>query len=157
MSKKNKKKVKAIPKGYGSVTPALNVNDAKGLIKSCEKAFGAETRSVMPGPEGKVMHAEIVIGDSLVMLSDAVQEPARPANLFLYVPKVDKTFAKAVKAGGKVIAPVVDTFWGDRWGRIEDPLGNRWSIATHVEDVSLKKLKKRMAKQAATEGNASAN
>lgn len=154
MAKKNKKKVKAVPKGYGSVTPSLNVNDAKGLIKFCEKAFGAETRSLMPGPEGKVMHAEIVIGDSLVMLSDAVREPARPANLFLYVSKVDKTFAKAVKAGAKVLMPIEDAFWGDRWGRIEDPLGNRWSIATHVEDVSPKKLKKRMAKQAAAEASA---
>ena len=151
MAKKNKKKVKPVPKGYGSVTPALNVSDAKGLIKFCEKAFGAETRSVMPGPQGKVMHAEILIGDSLVMLSDAVQEPARPSNLFLYVEKVDKTFAKAVKAGAKVVSPVADTFWGDRWGRVEDPLGNRWSIATRVEDVSAKKLKKRMAKQAAPE------
>ena len=156
MSKKNKKKVKPVPKGYGSVTPSLNVSDAKGLIKFCEKAFDAETRAMMPGPQGKVMHAEILIGDSLVMLSDAVQEPARPANLFVYVEKVDKTFAKAVKAGAKVIAPVADTLWGDRWGRGEDPLGNRWSIATRVEDVSAKKLKKRMAKQAASE-SASAN
>ncbi|HEX6767211.1 MAG TPA: VOC family protein [Polyangiaceae bacterium] len=151
MSKKNKKKVKPIPKGYGSVTPSLNVSDAKGFIKFCEKAFGAETRTVMPGPNGKVMHAEIVIDDSLVMVSDAVQEPARPANLFLYVPKVDKTFAKAVKAGAKVLSAVEDTFWGDRWGRVEDPLGNRWSIATRVEEVSPKKLKKRMAKQAGAE------
>jgi uncharacterized glyoxalase superfamily protein PhnB len=157
MSKKNKKKVKPVPKGYGSVTPSLNVSDAKDLIKFCEKAFGAETRAMMPGPQGKVMHAEIVIGDSLVMLSDAVQEPARPANLFLYVPKVDKTFAKAVKAGGKVLQAVEDTFWGDRWGRIEDPLGNRWSIATHVEDVSKKKLKKRMAKQASAAAEAASN
>jgi PhnB protein len=130
------------------------VSDAKGLIKFCEKAFDAETRSVMPGPQGKVMHAEILIGNSLVMLSDAVQEPARPANLFLYVEKVDKTFAKAVKAGAKVVSPVEDTFWGDRWGRVEDPLGNRWSIATRVEDVSPKKLKKRIAKQAASEAAA---
>jgi PhnB protein len=151
MSKKNKKKVRPVPKGYGSVTPSLNVSDAKGFIKFCEKAFGAETRTVMPGPNGKVMHAEIVIDDSLVMVSDAVQEPARPANLFLYVPKVDKTFAKAVKAGAKVLSAVEDTFWGDRWGRVEDPLGNRWSIATRVEEVSPKKLKKRMAKQADAE------
>jgi len=154
MSKKNKKKVKPIPKGYGSVTPSLNVSDAKGFIKFCEKAFGAETRTVMPGPQGKVMHAEILIGDSLVMASDAVQEPARPANLFLYVEKVDKTFAKAVKAGAKVLQAVADTAWGDRWGRVEDPLGNRWSIATRVEEVSPKKLKKRMAKQAAADAAA---
>jgi PhnB protein len=147
MPKNNKKKVKPIPKGYGSVTPSLNVSDAKGLIKFCEKAFGAKTRALMPGPEGKVMHAELVIGTSLLMLSDAVQEAARPTNLFLYVEKVDKTFAKAVKAGAKVLRPIEDTFWGDRWGRVEDSFGNRWSIATRVEDVSPKKLKKRMAKQ----------
>jgi PhnB protein len=151
MAKKNKKKVKPIPKGYGSVTPSLNVSDAKGLIKFCEKAFAAKTRAMMPGPDGKVMHAELVIGDSLVMLSDAVQEPTRPGNLFLYVENVDKTFAKAVKAGAKVMRPVEDTFWGDRWGRVEDSFGNRWSIATRVEDVSPKKLKKRMAQQAAPE------
>lgn len=154
MAKKTKKKVKPIPKGYGSVTPSLNVSDAKGLIKFCEKAFGAKTRALMPGPEGKVMHAELVIGDSLVMLSDAVQESERPANLFLYVENVDKTFAKAVKAGAKVLRPVEDTFWGDRWGRVEDAFGNRWSIATHVEDVSPKKLKKRMAKQGEPESAA---
>lgn len=151
MAKKSKKKVRAIPKGYASVTPSLNVSDAKGLMKFLEKAFGAKTRSLMPGPQGKVMHAEIQIGDSLVMLSDAVEEPARPANLFLYVPKVDKTFARAVKAGAKVLAPISDTFWGDRFGRVEDPLGNRWSIATRVEDVSPKKLKKRMAMQTQAE------
>ena len=108
----------------------------------------------MPGPQGKIMHAEILIGDSLVMLSDAVQEPARPANLFLYVEKVDKTFAKAVKAGAKVLAPIADTFWGDRWGRLEDPFGNRWSIATRVEEVSAKKLKKRMAELPPADANA---
>ena len=150
MAKKTKKKVKPIPKGYGSVTPSLNVTDAKGLIKFCEKAFDAKKRSLMPGPDGKVMHAELLIGDSLIMLSDAMREPARPADLFLYVEKVDKTFAKAVKAGAKVLAPVEDTFWGDRWGRVEDPLGNRWSIATRVEEVSPKKLKKRMEEQGAT-------
>ena len=153
MAKKNKK-VKPIPKGYGSVTPSLNVSDAKGLIKFMEKAFDAKTRAVMPGPQGKVMHAEILIGDSLVMLSDAVQEPARPTNLFVYVEKVDKTFAKAVKAGAKVLTPIDDTFWGDRWGRVEDPFGNRWSIATRVEEVSPKKLKKRMAKAGAPKADA---
>ncbi|HVR19821.1 MAG TPA: VOC family protein [Polyangiaceae bacterium] len=153
MAKKSKK-VKPIPKGYRSVTPSLNVNDVKSLIKFCEKAFDAETRTLVPGAQGKVMHAEILIGDSLVMLSDAVQEPARPGNLFLYVEKVDKTFAKAVKAGAKVVTPIEDTFWGDRWGRVEDPLGNRWAIATRVEEVSAKKLKKRMAEQKPADANA---
>jgi PhnB protein len=153
---KNKTKVKPIPKGYGAVTPSLNVSDAKGLIKFCEKAFDAKTRAMMASPEGKVMHAELLIGDSLLMLSDAVQEPARPTNLFVYVEKVDKIFAKAVKAGAKVLSAVEDTFWGDRWGRVEDPFGNRWSIATRVEEVSPKKLKKRLAKAAAPEQKADA-
>jgi PhnB protein len=92
-----------------------------------------------------VLHGEILIGDSVVMVSDADREPARPANLFVYVEKVDKTFAKAVKAGAKVLMPLETQFWGDRMGRLEDPFGNRWAIATHVEDVSPKELKKRMA------------
>jgi uncharacterized glyoxalase superfamily protein PhnB len=140
-----KKKVKPIPKGYRSVTPALNVSDAKALIAFCKKAFGGKLRSSAPGPDGKLMHAEVEIGDSMIMLSDAVMEPARPANLFLYVPNVDKTFGKAVKAGAKPLMPVADQFWGDRHGRVEDPWGNRWSIATRVENVTPKQLKKRMA------------
>ena len=128
--------------GFPTVTPRIVTTDLDGLVAFLRDVFGA-TGDVVAGRP-----AELRIGDSLVMLSDAVMEPARPANLFLYVPKVDKTFAKAVKAGAKVLAPVEDAFWGDRWGRIEDPLGNRWSIATRVEDVSKKKLKKRMAKQA---------
>lgn len=142
-----KKKVKPIPKGYRSVTPALNVSDAKGLIQFCKKAFGGKLRASMPGPDGKIMHAEVEIGDSLVMLSDAVMEQARPANVFLYVANVDKTFAKAVKAGAKELMPVADQFWGDRHGRVEDAWGNRWSIATRVENLTAKQLKKRMAQQ----------
>jgi PhnB protein len=84
-----------------------------------------------------------VIGDSVVMLSDAVREPARISGLFLYVPNVDKTIAKAVKAGAKILMPAEDTFWGDRFGRVEDPYGNSWAIATHIEDVSPAELKKR--------------
>jgi uncharacterized glyoxalase superfamily protein PhnB len=140
-----KKKVKPVPKGYGSVQVSLNLSDAKGAMEFVKKAFGGKVRRVMPGPDGKVMHAEVKLGDTLLLFTDAVQEAARPANLFMYVPSVDKTFAKAVKAGGKVIMPVADMFWGDRWGRVEDPFGNRWSIATHIEDVTPKQMKKRMA------------
>jgi len=139
------KKVRPIPKGYHAVTPALNQADAVKTIDFCKKAFGAKERMRMAGPGGKIMHAELQIGDSIVMLNDAFQEPPQPALLFLYVPDVDKTFAKAVKAGAKVLMPVQDMFWGDRFGRVEDPSGNRWGIATHREDVSPKEMKKRAA------------
>ena len=140
-----KKKVRAVPKGYNSVQVSLNLSDAKGAMNFVKKAFGGKVRAVMPGADGKIMHAEVKLGDTLLLFSDSVQEAPRPANLFMYVPSVDKTFAKAVKAGAKVIMPIADMFWGDRWGRVEDPYGNRWSIATHIEDVTPKQLKKRMA------------
>ena len=139
------KKVRPIPKGYHAVTPALNQADAVKTIDFCKKACGAKERMRMAGPGGKIMHVELQIGDSIVMLNDAFQEPPQPALLFLYVPDIDKTFAKAVKAGAKVLMPVQDMFWGDRFGRVEDPSGNRWGIATHREDVSPKEMKKRAA------------
>jgi PhnB protein len=139
------KKVKPIPTGYHTVTPALNQADAAKAIEFCKKAFGAKERMRMPGPNGKIMHAELQIGDSIIMLNDAMQEPAQPAGLFLYVPDVDKTVAKAVKAGATLVTPVQDMFWGDRFGRIEDPVGNKWGIATHREDVPPREMKKRAA------------
>ncbi|HXJ33092.1 MAG TPA: VOC family protein [Candidatus Eisenbacteria bacterium] len=143
------KKVKPIPKGYHVVTPSLNQADAAQTIEFCKKAFGAKIRMRMDSPNGKVMHAEIEIGDSVIMLNDAMQEPPQPAGIFLYVPDVDKTMAKAVKAGASVIMPAQDMFWGDRFGRVEDPSGNRWGIATHREDVPPRELKKRVAAMAA--------
>jgi PhnB protein len=143
-----KKKVRPIPKGYSSVQASLNLNDAKSALEFCKQAFGGKVRGVMPGPDGKIMHAEVKIGNSLVMFSDAVMDPPRPGNLLVYVPNVDKTFAKAVKAGAKVVMPVADQFWGDRFGRVEDAFGNRWAIATHIEDVTPKQMKKRMAEMA---------
>ena len=139
------KKVKPIPKGYHSVTASLTQADAGQTINFCKKAFGAKERMRMAGPGGKIMHAEIEIGDSVVMLTDAIREPAQPAGLFLYVTDVDKIFAKAVKAGGTVVMPPQDMFWGDRFGTIEDPSGNRWGIATHREDVPPRDMKKRAA------------
>src|SRR5258706_3322387 len=99
------KKVKPIPSGYHSVTASLNVSDAKAFIGFCKKALGGKLRTTMPGPNGKIIHSEIEIGDSVIMASDAVREPARPTNLFLYVPDVDKVIAKMVKAGAKVQVP----------------------------------------------------
>ncbi len=139
------KKVKPIPKGYHSVSPALNQANAADTIAFCKKAFGAKEKMRIAGPGGKIMHAEILIGDSVVMLSDAMQEPPQPAGLFVYVLNVDKVLAKAVTAGAKVLMPAQDMFWGDRFCRVEDPSGNRWGIAMHREDVSPKELKKRAA------------
>jgi uncharacterized glyoxalase superfamily protein PhnB len=139
------KKVRPIPKGYHSVTPSLNLADAGSAIEFCKKAFGAKEIMRVPGPGGKIMHAELRIGNSVVMLNDAMQEPAQPAGLFLYVPDVDRCVAKAVKAGATLLMPVQDMFWGDRFGRVEDPSGNRWGIATHREDVPPREMKKRAA------------
>jgi PhnB protein len=139
------KKVRPIPRGYHTITPSLNQREAAQTIDFCKKAFGAKVRMRMNGGAGGIMHAEIEIGDSVIMLNDAMQEPAQPAGLFLYVENVDKTFAKAVKAGAEVIMPVQDMFWGDRFGRIRDPQGNTWGIATHREDVTPKEMKKRAA------------
>ena len=139
------KKVKPIPKGYHAVTPSLNQIDAARTIEFCKKAFGAKVRMMMKSPTGGVMHAEIEIGDSVIMLNDATNEPAIPSGLFLYVESADKTIAKAVKAGAEVLMPAQDMFWGDRFGRVKDPQGNTWGIATHVEDVTPKDMKKRAA------------
>src|SRR5689334_12360830 len=139
------KKVKPIPKGFHTVTPALNQANAAQTIEFCKKAFGAKERMRMPGPNGKIAHAELQIGDSVVMLNDALNEPPQPAGLFLYVVDVDKTVAKAMKAGATVLMAAQDMFWGDRFARVEDPSGNRWGIATHREDVSPRELKKRAA------------
>ena len=139
------KKTKPIPKGYNSVTASLTQTDAAKTVEFCKKAFGAKVLMNMRGPSGKIMHAEIQIGDSRIMLNDEMQEPAQPASLFLYVADVDKTFSKAVKAGATALMPVQDMFWGDRFGRVMDPSGNRWGIATHREDVTPKEMKKRAA------------
>jgi PhnB protein len=139
------KKVRPIPKGYHAISPALTQDDAAKTIEFCKKAFGAKVLMRMDGPGGKIMHAEVVIGDSIVMLNDVMQEPAQPAGLFLYVTDVDKTFARALKAGATALMPPQDMFWGDRFGRVQDPSGNRWGIATHREDVPPKEMKKRAA------------
>jgi len=145
---KKAKKIRAIPKGYHSVTTVLNLADASAFIAFTKKAFGGKLRTSTPGPDGKLMHAEIEVGDSIVMVSDAVRDPVRTGGLFLYTENVDKAFNKAVKAGAKALMPPQDMFWGDRFARIEDPQGNTWGMATHVEDVSPKEMKKRMANMA---------
>lgn len=139
------KKVRPIPKGFTTVTPSLTQENSAATMDFCKKAFGARTRSRVDGPGGKIMHAEIVIGNAIVMLTDAGRDPAQAADLYLYVPDVDKTFAKAVKAGATALMAPQDMFWGDRFARVVDPAGNKWGLATHREDVTPRELKKRLA------------
>ncbi len=148
--------VMPIPEGYHSVTPYLAVDDANAAIEYYKKAFGAKERLRMDAPDGSVGHAELEIGDSLVMLSDPTPEATtRPpsevggttAGVFLYVPDVDAVVKKAVDGGATVTMEVADQFWGDRFGSIKDPFGHIWSIATHVEDVPPEEIAQR-AKEA---------
>jgi PhnB protein len=148
--------VKPVPEGYNTVTPYLAVDDASAAIEYYKKAFGAKERVRMDTPDGKIGHAEVEIGDSLVMLSDPFpQATTRPpaelggtsASVFLYVDDVDAVVRKAVDAGATVTMDVADQFWGDRFGSIRDPFGHIWSIATHVEDVTPEEMAER-AKQA---------
>ncbi len=145
---------KPIPDGYHSVTPYLTVKGAAQAIDFYKRAFGARELERMPGPDGQsVMHAEIKVGDSVVMLSDefpGVSTCKAPTSLggstallFLYVPDVDTAFKRALDAGCKVSRPLADMFWGDRYGQVEDPFGNHWGLATHKEDLTPDELRKR--------------
>lgn len=145
--------VKPIPEGYHTLTPYMTVRDAVRAIDFYKQAFGAQERGVMKGPDGKVMHAELKIGDSVIMLADEFPEfgavaPESGAStsmgLHIYVTDVDDAFDRAVKAGAKVEMPVSDQFWGDRYGKLRDPFGHKWSIATHVKDMSADEMKQSM-------------
>jgi len=136
---------KPIPEGFHTVTPHLTMKNAGEAIEFYRKAFGAEEVARMPGPGGSVMHAEIRIGDSPIMLNDEFPEHGArgpktiggtPVSIHLYVNDVDALFDRAVKAGAKVTMPIADMFWGDRFGKLEDPFGHQWSLATHKEDVT---------------------
>ena len=135
---------KPIPEGYHTVTPYLAVDDAAGAIEYYTRVFGAKERVRMDAPGGKIGHAELEMGDSLVMLADAFpQSTTRPprelggtsVSVFMYVEDVDAVVKRAVDAGATVTMEVADQFWGDRLGTVSDPFGHVWSIATHVEDV----------------------
>ena len=151
-------KVKPIPENYHSVTPYLVVDGAAKAIDFYKQAFGAEELMRMPAPENKIGHAEIKIGDSVVMLSDAMKEMGHkspktlggtPITLMIYVEDVDATVAGALKAGAQTLRPVEDQFWGDRMGGVTDPYGHQWFVATHIEDVSPEEMKRRMESLAA--------
>jgi PhnB protein len=146
--------VQPIPDGYPQVTPYLCIDGAGDAIEFYKRVFGAEERVRMGGPEGSVMHAELQLGDSLIMLSDPfpganVQTPKElggtPVTVSLYVEDVDSVFNAAVEAGASEERAVEDQFYGDRTGQFVDPFGHRWSVATHVEDVPPDEMEKRAA------------
>ena len=137
--------VKAVPEGYHTVTPFLNVDGAREAIDFYKKAFGAEERFIMPTPDGKIMHSEVKIGDSILMVSDAMMNPPTKSSIHLYVQDADAVFAKALAAGCQTVMPLADQFWGDRYGVVSDKWGNRWGIATHKEDVPPQEMEKRTA------------
>ncbi len=145
-------RVKEIPKGFHTATPNLIVNDGPRAIDFYKRAFGAEELFRLDGPGGKIVHAELKIGDSIIMLSDEMPQGScrspqslggTAVNIFLYVRDVDRVFQQAVAAGARVAMPVSDMFWGDRYGQVTDPFGHSWALATHKEDVLPEELRRR--------------
>lgn len=145
--------VQPIPKGYHTVTPYMTIRNCAEAIEFYKKAFGAVETVRLDGADNKIMHAEIKIGDSTIMMSDESLEMAHlgpeklggsPISVLLYVENVDEVFKRAVKAGATVIREVTNEFYGDRMGTLKDPFGHTWSIGTHVEDVSPEEMSRRM-------------
>jgi PhnB protein len=150
-------KVSYIPKDYSSVTPYLIVKGAAQAIDYYKKVFGATVAVRMDGPNGKVGHAELKIGNSRIMLADenpsmgqghtsATTVGGSPVSLYVYLPNVDQVVERAKEEGAKILKPVEDQFYGDRTGFLQDPFGHLWGVATHVEDVSPKDMEARMKK-----------
>jgi len=146
--------IKPIPDGFHTLTPYLAICGATEAIDFYKRAFGARERSRMPGPDGKsIGHAEIVIGNSIIMLSDEVPQfgnrspqtlNGTPVTFALYVEDADAAYKRAVDAGAKVLRPIADQFYGDRAGTVIDPYGYQWSLMTHKEDVAPEELNKRL-------------
>ena len=144
---------KPVPEGFRTVTPTLVVRDAARAIEFYKKALGAEELVRMPSPDGKIMHCELKIGDSVIFLTDEMDMPGSPKSpqtlggvtgtIQLYVPNVDQSFKQAISAGGTESMPVADQFWGDRWGSFTDPFGHSWGIGTHKEDLSPAEMEQR--------------
>jgi PhnB protein len=150
--------VKPIPDGMHAVTPHLVIDGAAAAIDFYVKAFGAEDVARLPGPQGKLMHGLIRIGGSAIMLVDEFPDwgsfgpkalKGTPVTIHLYVADTDAFYARAVAAGAKATMPPQDMFWGDRYGQVEDPFGHKWSIATHIRDVTPEEMQKAMAQQMA--------
>lgn len=140
-----KKSTSPIPTGFHTVTPSLIVRNAAEAIEFYKKALGAEEIMRMAGPDGKIGHAELKIGDSIIFLTDenpsmGCKSPqtlgGAAGNLYLYVEDVDTAFQRAIDAGGKVTMPVTDMFWGDRFGNFTDPYGHTWGLSTHTQDMT---------------------
>ena len=146
--------VKPIPDGYPQISPYLCIDGAEEAIEFYSTVFDAKERLRLPAPEGKIGHAELQLGDSVIMLADEAPElgirspksvGGTPVTISVYVEDVDGVFDRAVQSGAKAIRPLEDQFYGDRSGQFEDPFGHRWSVATHVEDVSPDEMAKRSA------------
>jgi uncharacterized glyoxalase superfamily protein PhnB len=149
--------VKAIPEGMHALTPHLVCAGAADAIEFYKKAFNAVELVRLPGPQGRLMHASLRIGDSTLMLVDEMPEhgalgpkalKGSPVTIHLYVENADATVEQAVAAGAKVTMPVADMFWGDRYGQLEDPFGHRWSVGTHKRDVTPEEMQEAMRKMA---------
>jgi PhnB protein len=147
--------VKPVPKGFHTATPYLTTHDTANAIEFYKRAFGAQEVMRMNGPDGRIGHAEIKIGDSIIMLADEMpgggagcRSPqslgGTTAGVMLYVEDVDRVYNQAVSAGAQSETPPADMFWGDRYGRLKDPYGHYWSVATHKEDVAPAEMQKRM-------------
>jgi PhnB protein len=143
--------VNAVPKGFHRLTPHLIVRDSRKAIDFYQRAFGAEVLGVAEGPGGGVIHAALKIGDSMLMLNDEMPDygalsplalGGSPVTIHMYLENVDAAFSRAVEAGGTVAMPLADQFWGDRYGVITDPFGHKWSLATHVRDMSMEEMKR---------------
>jgi PhnB protein len=132
-----------VPPGFHTITPSLTVRNGAAAIEFYKKALGAQELMRMAGPDGKITHAELKIGDSIIFLNDEVMGCKSPetlggtsSNLYLYLPDVDKSYQQAVDAGGKATMPVMDMFWGDRFGSFVDPYGHTWNLSTHTKDMT---------------------
>jgi uncharacterized glyoxalase superfamily protein PhnB len=146
--------VKPIPDGYHTLTPHIVVNDAAKALDFYKKAFGARERARMAGPGGKIMHAEMQIGDSIVMMNDEFPDMGArgplalggtPVTLTIYTENSDQLTQQAIGAGASVVMPLADMFWGDRYGIVKDPFGHQWAICTHKEDLSHEEVTRRGA------------
>lgn len=152
IKKAAKKRVAPIPAGYYTLTPYLVCRGAAKAIDFYKKAFDAKEKLRMPMPDGSIAHAELKIGNSIVMMGDEMPAMGATApetiggtatGIFIYTKDVDKAFAKAIAAGAKADQPPTDMFWGDRYAKLTDPFGHKWSMATHIEDLSPKEMAKR--------------
>jgi PhnB protein len=137
-------RVESIPRGWSTITPSLVVKDAEKALAFYKKAFGIEERMVIRNPEGRFLHAELALGNSVLMLGQSMEGyPDTATNLYVYVTDCDLAFNRALAAGGKAKTAPQDGFWGDRYGKLEDGFGNLWTVATHKEDVPPEEMRRR--------------